>query len=90
MTKTLVTGNPVYPPLNFKDVLSYVWTLVLLSLLFFGYLLMTFLSRFKQRKIDSYCRENLCESNAVFNISKLDRSDKTIDLSKSGEKDNEI
>ena len=69
MTKTLATGDPVYPPLNWKDFLSYVWALVLLSLLLVGYLLMTFLSRFKQRKIDGYCKDNLCSSNAVFNIS---------------------
>jgi hypothetical protein len=29
---TLGTGTPVYPPLNFKDVLSFVWLVVLVAL----------------------------------------------------------
>ena len=32
MTYTLVTGTPVYPPLNFHDVLSFVWLIVLVIL----------------------------------------------------------
>ena len=32
LTYTLSTGTPVYPPLNFKDAMSYVWAVMLLVL----------------------------------------------------------
>ena len=47
---TLSTGTPVYPPLNFKDVMSYVWIIVLACILTSTYALMFFISRFKLRK----------------------------------------
>jgi hypothetical protein len=49
--KTLVTGVPVYPPLNFKDVMSYVWSVLLLGLEFIGYIAMFYFTRWKLKKI---------------------------------------
>lgn len=51
LTKTLVTGVPVYPPLNFHDVMSYVYTLLLVVLEFLGYVVLYYLTRCKLQKI---------------------------------------
>ena len=48
---TLSTGTPVYPPLNFKDALSYVWLLVLAFLECATYYGLTVLTRWKIGKI---------------------------------------
>jgi hypothetical protein len=58
MTKTLVTGNPVYPPLTFKDIMSLVWSLVLVTLLVIGYLVLSWVTPKKLAKIRAIDRAN--------------------------------
>lgn len=58
ITKTLVTGKPVYDPLTFKDIMSLVWSLVLVSLLVIGFLVLSWLTPKKLAKARSIDREN--------------------------------
>lgn len=50
MAWTFTTGIPVYDPLNFKDLMSYVWIVLLLGLEVLGYFTLTHLSRWKNSK----------------------------------------
>ena len=52
MTWTLVTGNPVYPPLDFKSAMTAVWALMLALLEVGGFFLMTFLTKMKLNKVN--------------------------------------
>ena len=51
MTWTLVTGRPVYPPLDFKTYMTAVWALLLVLLLVGEFYLMTFLTKRKLKKV---------------------------------------
>lgn len=48
---TLATGTPVYPPLNFKDVLSFVWLVVLVGLECGTYAGITWVTKWKIGKV---------------------------------------
>eukprot|EP00347_Sterkiella_histriomuscorum_P003457 403364223 len=50
LSYTLSSGTPVYPPLNFKDVMSYVWIVVLAFIESITYAIMFFITRFKLKK----------------------------------------
>lgn len=58
ITKTLVTGEPVYDPLTFKDIESLVYSLVLISLLVVGFLVLSWLTPKKLAKARSIDRAN--------------------------------
>ena len=51
MTWTLVTGKPVYPPLDFKSAMTAVWILLLTLLEVGGFYLMIVLTRMKLSKV---------------------------------------
>jgi hypothetical protein len=48
---TLGTGTPVYPPLNFKDVLSFMWLVVLILLECGAYAGITWVTKWKIKKV---------------------------------------
>lgn len=50
LTYTLSSGTPVYPPLNFKDAMSFVWILVLALIETITYAIMFLITRFKLNK----------------------------------------
>lgn len=58
MTKTLVTGKPVYDPLTFKDIMSLVWSLVLITLLVIGYLVLSWVTPKKLARVRAIDRAN--------------------------------
>lgn len=51
MTYTLVTGNPIYKPLNYKDVMSFVWMILLAALEGAGYFGFYYLTLWKLKKV---------------------------------------
>ena len=51
MTKTLISGKPVYDPLTFKDIWTLIWAVVLLVLALIGYLFLTWSTSKKLEKI---------------------------------------
>lgn len=51
IAKTLATGVPVYPPLNFHDTMSFVYAVLLIVLEGLGYLALYYLTKLKLRKI---------------------------------------
>lgn len=71
ITKTLVTGEPVYAPLNFHDVMSFVWSTVLLLLEFLGYKMFYHIT---QKKLAHIRRTDFKQGSnmTVFDISVLD------------------
>lgn len=52
LSYTLATGTPVYPPINYKDVYTYVWIVVLIVLEGVFYFGLYYLTRWKMRKYD--------------------------------------
>lgn len=80
LTKTLVTGKPVYPPLNFKDFMSIVWSTVLLMLEILAYVFLYHLTRCKNARIAAIDDKQGSELT-VFNISNMDRSALTVNNS---------
>jgi len=51
MTYTLITHNPIYKPLNFRDVMSYVWVTLLACLEIGGFIGLCYLTQWKLKKI---------------------------------------
>jgi hypothetical protein len=73
MVKTLVTGIPVYPPLNYHDFMTFVWMAVLLLLEVLAYMAMCALTKWKNAKIARIDMKKGSELT-VFNISNIDKS----------------
>lgn len=76
LTKTLVTGEPVYPPLNFHDAMSWVWAVLLVLLEGLGYMALYYLTKWKLSKVYALDVKQHSEMT-VFNISNLDKSNTT-------------
>jgi hypothetical protein len=53
MSYTLATGHPIYDPLNFKDVMSFVWIVLLAGLECLGYFGLHHLTNWKLKKVHS-------------------------------------
>ena len=53
MSYTLSTGHPIYDPLNFKDIMSYVFMVILAGLECLGYFGLYHLTNWKLKKIQS-------------------------------------
>ena len=51
IAKTVATGEPVYPPLNFKDVMSYVYSVLLIGFEVLNYFALTHLTQWKLKKM---------------------------------------
>ena len=70
---TLSTGTPVYAPLNFKDVMSYVFSLILFGMEGLGYVGLYYLTRWKLGVIERADIDKKA-SFIVFNVSSLDKT----------------
>ncbi len=77
IAKTLATGVPVYPPLNFHDVMSYVWSVLLFVLEGLGYLGLYYLTKFKLRKIEEIDYKEHTDLT-IYDIANIDKSDNNV------------
>jgi hypothetical protein len=88
LVKTLVTGKPVYPPLNYHDVMSFVWMVVILLLEVLAYVILVNISYCKNARIAKIDEKRGSELT-VFNISRMDKSVTTV-LNTSGNNSKDI